>query len=77
MERPYRTVKAEVDDGGPGVDVYTLQGYEERLRVRSYEAELRGINGDLLSIDDAYDLEERGTRLERRLECQHYASRRK
>ena len=56
VEKSYRTVKAEVDDDGPRVDVYTLQGYEER--VRSYEAELRGINGDLLSTDDADDLEE-------------------
>ena len=65
VERSYRTVKTEVDDDGSRVDVYTLQGYEDR--VKSYEAELRGINGDLLSIDDADDLEERGTRLERLL----------
>ena len=56
VERSYRTVKAEVDDDKPGVGVYTLQGYEER--VRSYEAKLRAINGDLLSIDDAEDLED-------------------
>ena len=33
----------------------------------SYEAKLHGINGDLLSIDDADDLENRGTTLERLL----------
>ena len=32
-----------------------------------YEADLRRINGDLLSIDDTNDLEERGTTLERLL----------
>ena len=32
--------------------------------MKSYEAELQGINRDLLSIDDADDLEERGTSLE-------------
>ena len=38
VERSYKTVKAEVDDDGTRVDVYTLQGFEER--VRSYEADL-------------------------------------
>ena len=56
VEKFYRSIKAEVDYEGHGVDVYTLQGYEER--VRSYEAELRGINRDILSIDDANDLED-------------------
>ena len=56
VERSYRAVRTEVDDDGPGVDVYTLQGYEER--VRSYEVELRSINGDLLPIDDTEDLED-------------------
>ena len=64
-KKSYRTIKAEVDDDRPGVDVYTLQGYEER--VNSYEAELRGINRDLLSIEDADDLEDSGTTLERLL----------
>ena len=65
VEKTYRTIKAEVDDGGPGVDIYTLQGYKER--VKNYEAELRGINRDLLSIEDADYLEDRGTTLERQL----------
>ena len=56
MEKSYRTIKAEVDHDGPGVDMYTLQGYEER--VKSYKAELQGSNRDLLSIDDADDLDE-------------------
>ena len=39
MERSYRAVKAEVDDDGPGVDVYTLQGYEDRLGVMKQNCE--------------------------------------
>ena len=62
VEKSYRRIKAEVDENGPDVDVYTLQGYEER--VKNYEVELRGINRDLLSIEDADDLEEKGTPLE-------------
>ena len=65
VEKSYRAIKTEVDDVGAGVDVYTLQGYEDR--VKNYQEELRGINGDLLSIDDADNLEESGTRLERLL----------
>ena len=44
-------------------------------RVKSYEAELQGINRDLLSIEEADYLEDRGTTLERQLfdliKCQH------
>ena len=47
------------------VAVYTIQSYDER--VKRFEAELRGINGDLLSIDGSDDLEERGTTQERLL----------
>ena len=65
VEKSYRTIKAEVEEDRPRVDVYTLQGYDER--VKSYEAELRKINGDLLSIDDPDDLEDRGITLERLL----------
>ena len=35
--------------------------------MRSYEVELRGINRDQLSIEDADDLEDSGTTLERLL----------
>ena len=72
LKRSYRTIKAEVDNNGPGVDVHTLQSYEEW--VKSYEEELRRINGNLSSIDDADDLEQRGTTLERLLcdfKCQY------
>ena len=36
VEKSYGTIKPEVDNDGPGVDVYKLQGYEER--VKRYEA---------------------------------------
>ena len=65
VERSYRTLKTEVEEIEPYTDIYTLQGYEEM--VRSYESELRIINGDLLSIEDAGDLEDRGNTLERLL----------
>ena len=58
VEKFYSTIKTEVDEDGPGVDVYTIQSYDER--VKSNQAELQGINGDLLSIDDS---DERGTTL--------------
>ena len=32
VEKSYRMIKAEVDHDGPGADVYTLQGYEERVK---------------------------------------------
>ena len=37
IEKSYRRIKAEMDVNGPDVDVYTLQGYEER--VKNYAAE--------------------------------------
>lgn len=44
------------------VDVYTLQGYEER--VKNYEEELLEIKWGLLSLEDTYNLEETGSTLE-------------
>ena len=65
VEKSYRRIKTQVDEIRPDVDVYTLQGYEEK--VKNYEVELWGIIQDLLSVEDADELEERGATLEQLL----------
>ena len=62
VEKSYRRLKTEVDETGPGLDVYALSGFDDR--VKNYEAELRSVNRDLVSMEGVENLEERGTALE-------------
>ena len=65
VECGYGITKAEFDEHGYDMDTYTLQELEES--IEDSKLELRKINRDLLSVEDAGDLEDRATTLERYL----------
>ena len=55
VERGYRIIKAEFDEYGHEMDTCTLQEQEES--IEDSKLELRKISRDLLSVEDAGDLE--------------------
>ena len=63
VERGYRIIKAEFYEHGHEMDTYTLQEQEES--IEDSKLELRKISRDLLSVEDAGDLEDRAITLER------------
>ena len=65
VEKGYRITKAEFDEHGHDMDTYTLQELEES--IEGSKLELRKVNRDLLSGEDAGDLEDRAITLERLL----------
>ena len=55
-------MKAEFDEHGREMDTYTLQEQEET--IENSKSELRKIYGELLSVENTGELEDRSTTLE-------------
>ena len=62
-EKGYRIIKAEFDEHAHEMDIYALHEQEES--IEDSKLELRKISRDLLSVEDAGDLEDRAITLER------------
>ena len=61
-EKSYRITRAELDEQGHEMDIYTLLEQEES--IEDSKLELRKISRDLLSVEDDGEIEERVTGLE-------------